>query len=136
MIIAVDFDGILCENKFPEIGEPDYEMVSKIRHLIDNGHEVILWTSRVDDALTKAVEWCHDRGLHFCAVNENAPSNVEKFKAQYPNGTRKVYADVYIDDHNLEYVAETINAKRDTAKKSGNGWVKSYINNILRGEIK
>lgn len=128
MIIAVDFDGILCKNNFPEIGKPKYDMISKIRQLIDNGHEVILWTSRVDDALTKAVEWCHDRGLHFCAVNENAPSNVEKFKAKYPNGTRKVYADVYIDDHNLEYWSE-----ENAPFGHGNGerWVEKYLNNII-----
>lgn len=128
MIIAVDFDGILCTNAFPEIGEPDYEMISLVRQLIDRGHEVILWTSRVDDALTRAVEWCHDRGLHFCAVNENAPSNVERFKAKYPNGTRKVYADVYIDDHNLEYWCEE---NMPLGAGNGKGWTIKYLNNIL-----
>lgn len=104
MIIAVDFDGILCENAFPDIGEPNYRMVSLVRELIDKGHEVILWTSRTDNELTTAVEWCKDRGLHFCAVNENAPSNVQEYIQKYPNGTRKVYADIYVDDHNLEFV--------------------------------
>lgn len=103
MIIAVDFDGILCEDNFPEIGAPRYEMISKIRQLIDSGHEVILWTCRVDEALEEAVAWCKDYGLHFAAVNENAPSNIEMYIDKYPNGTRKVYADVYIDDHNFGY---------------------------------
>ena len=100
MIIAVDFDGILCENQFPKIGEPNYDMVSFTRELIDMGHEVILWTSRVGQPLEDAVDWCGDRGLHFCAVNDNAPSNKAKYKQMYPSGTRKVYADIYIDDHN------------------------------------
>lgn len=126
MIIAVDFDGILCENAFPEIGAPDYEMISLVRQLIDAGHEVVLWTSRVDDALTKAVEWCRDRGLHFCAVNENAPSNIEKYKVQYPNGTRKVYADIYVDDHNLEYVAES-----RSGGYSGRYYIVKYIKQFL-----
>ena len=26
-IIAVDFDGTLCENKWPEIGEPNTELI-------------------------------------------------------------------------------------------------------------
>lgn len=103
MIIAVDFDGILCENKFPEIGKPNYDMISLIRQLIDDGHEVILWTSRADEELNKAVRWCCDYGLRFCAVNENAPSNIEQYASKYPRGTRKVYADIYIDDHNLMY---------------------------------
>ena len=103
MIIAVDFDGILCENEFPAIGRPRYENIMLVRELIDAGHEVILWTSRADNELNEAVTWCNDYGLRFAAVNENAPSNIEAYKDKYPNGTRKVYADVYIDDHNLEY---------------------------------
>lgn len=105
MIIAMDFDGILCENKFPEIGPPNYNMVSFARELIDKGHEVILWTSRTGEELTAAVDWCGDRGLHFCAVNDNAPSNVREYKKRYPMGTRKVYADIYIDDHNLDFIS-------------------------------
>lgn len=104
MIIAVDFDGILCENEsFPEIGKPIYPMISFVRELMDEGHEVILWTSRVDGPLQEAVKWCEDRGLRFCAVNDNAPSNWEQFASQYPNGTRKVYADIYVDDHNVHF---------------------------------
>ena len=104
MIIATDFDGILCENEFPQIGKPNYKVISLIRQLIDKGHEVILWTSRTGEELTSAVDWCGDYGLHFTEVNENAPSNRAKYEAKYPQGTRKVYADIYIDDHNLEYV--------------------------------
>lgn len=100
MIIAVDFDGILCEDQFPAIGKPNYEMVSFVRELIDQGHEVILWTSRVEDRLQEAVDWCGDYGLRFCAVNEAAPSNL----AKYPTNPRKIYADIYIDDHNPNFV--------------------------------
>lgn len=104
MIIAVDFDGILCENgSFPEIGKPIYPMISFVRELMDEGHEVILWTSRVDGPLQEAVKWCEDRGLHFCAINDNATSNREQFASQYPGGTRKVYADLYVDDHNVHF---------------------------------
>ena len=106
MIIAVDFDGILCDNAFPDIGVPHYETISQIRHLIDLGAEVVLWTSRTSMELVAAVQWCNDRGLHFAAVNENAPSNLEKYRAKYPNGTRKVYADYYVDDHNIEFATE------------------------------
>ena len=100
MIIAVDFDGILCDNKFPDIGVPNYQMISFVRELIDAGHEVILWTSRAGEDLVSAIDWCGDRGLHFCEVNENAPSNVSKYASKCQKGTRKVYADIYIDDHN------------------------------------
>jgi hypothetical protein len=105
MIIAVDFDGILAEDtgRFPEIGPPIYHMISFVRELIDGGHEVVLWTSRTDQARDEAVAWCSDYGLRFCAVNKNAPSNIAKYKKQYPNGTRKISADIYIDDHNPSF---------------------------------
>lgn len=104
MIIAIDFDGVLAENAFPEIGASIYQNISLVRQLLDLGHEVILWTSRAGAELENAVRWCDDRGLHFCAVNDNAPSNIAKYKQKYPDGTRKVYADVYVDDHSLSYI--------------------------------
>lgn len=103
MIVAVDFDGTLCRDEFPEIGSPNYRMISLVREIIDAGHEVVLWTSRADDRLVEAVRWCEDRGLHFCAVNENAPSNQARYEGEYPNGTRKVYADVYVDDKDARF---------------------------------
>lgn len=106
MIIAVDFDGVLCKNKFPEIGEPNYEIISAIRELIDIGHEVVLWTTRNGDELTSAVDWCGDRGLHFCNVNGPAPSNEKEYRDKYPTQSRKIYADVYVDDHNADLVIE------------------------------
>lgn len=105
MIVAVDFDGILCRDEFPKIGEPNYSMVSLVREVMDAGHEVVLWTSRADDRLREAVRWCEDYGLHFDAVNENAPSNRAQYEEEYPDGTRKVYADVYLDDKSVEFLA-------------------------------
>lgn len=107
MIIAIDFDGILCKNKFPEIGDPNYEVISLVQQLIDKGHEVILWTTRNGEELIAAVDWCAHYGLHFCNVNGPAISNREEYKDRYPTESRKIYADIYVDDHNLEYQGET-----------------------------
>lgn len=103
MIVAVDFDGVLCEDEFPKIGDPHYVVIQLVREIMDAGHEVVLWTSRADRRLREAVEWCEDYGLHFDAVNENAPSNRARYEAEYPDGTRKVYADVYLDDKSAEF---------------------------------
>lgn len=107
----MDFDGILCENRFPEIGAPNYEVISLVQQLVDKGHEVILWTTRNGEELVEAVDWCGKYGLHFTNVNGPASSNREEYRDRYPTESRKIYADVYIDDHNLEYVAETNDAK-------------------------
>lgn len=104
MIIAVDFDGVLVEDKFPDIGKEDAEMVSLVRELIEKpGIEVVLWTSRVAGPLYNALSWCTQHKLFFDAINENAPSNRKKYEKIYPMGTRKVYANCYLDDHNLGY---------------------------------
>lgn len=103
MIIAVDFDGILCKDDFPLIGPPNYEVITLVRKLIEDGHEVVLWTTRNGEELTAAVDWCAKYGLHFCNVNGPAPSNEAEYKDKYPTQSRKVYADVYIDDHSIEF---------------------------------
>lgn len=116
MIVAIDFDGVLCGNQFPKIGPPNYEVISLVRQMIDEGHEVVLWTSRNGKELSEAIRWCDDRGLHFCAINMPAPSNDAEYADKYPNPSRKIYADVYIDDHNLEFVYNSRNPQEHMTK--------------------
>lgn len=93
-IIAVDFDGTLCEHKFPDIGEPNVNLINELKLRKKNGDELILWTNRVGDRLEEAVEWCQKQGLIFDAVNDNLPRVVEYFGTN----SRKVFANIYIDD--------------------------------------
>ncbi len=95
-IIAVDFDGTLCEDKWPEIGEPNQKLINDLITAQKVGERLILWTSRFGDLLTNAVEWCKEKGLIFDAVNDNLPEIVEKFGSN----SRKIFADTYIDDKN------------------------------------
>lgn len=93
-VIAVDFDGTLCENKWPAIGSPNIELIMWLKDWIRSGNKLILWTNRVDRSLEDAVIWCEMRGLKFDAVNENLPEVIEQFGGD----TRKIVADHYIDD--------------------------------------
>ena len=95
-IIAVDFDGTLCENKWPEIGIPNEELIEYLKKRQANGEKLILWTSRNEEQTKDAVEWCKDHGLVFDAVNDNLPEIVEAFGGN----CRKIFANEYIDDHN------------------------------------
>lgn len=97
-IIAVDFDGTLCENKWPEIGTPNEELIEYLRDRKKNGDKLILWTCRVDNMLREAVEWCKEKELIFDAVNENLPEIVKNFGSD----TRKIFANEYIDDRNID----------------------------------
>ena len=93
-IIAVDFDGTLCENKWPEIGEPILPMLAYVKKRKRHGARLILWTNRSGERLDEAVAWCAARGIAFNAVNENLPEIIQQFGSD----CRKIYADEYIDD--------------------------------------
>lgn len=96
-IIAVDFDGTLCECKFPDIGAPIPPVIEYVKRLRAAGNIIILWTCRTGQNLTDAVTWCKQQGLTFDYINENVKQNVE----QYGGDTRKIFADVYIDDKTI-----------------------------------
>lgn len=93
-IIAVDFDGTLCEYAWPDIGIPRGLVISYLKTRQKQGNKIILWTCRSGEMLQKAVDWCEEQGLRFDALNENLPEIVEKFGGD----SRKIYADLYIDD--------------------------------------
>lgn len=102
MIIAVDFDGTLCENAWPEIGKPNKALIDFLKERRKNGDKLILWTMRESFLLYKAIVWCTEHGLYFDAVNDNEQSQKDKWQ----NNPRKVYADWYIDDHNADRFAD------------------------------
>ncbi|WP_278910354.1 hypothetical protein [Enterocloster bolteae] len=58
------------------------------------GGKVILWTNRTGKALETAVEFCKSNGLEFDTINENLPEILE----QFGEDSRKITADLYIDD--------------------------------------
>lgn len=93
-IYAVDFDNTLAVTRFPEILGPKAKVVAAVKMLKVNGHKIILWTSRAGKDLEAAVEWCREQGIAFDAVNEPSPEQIDR----WGDGTRKIYADFYIDD--------------------------------------
>ena len=93
-IIAVDFDGCLCENAWPEIGEPLAYNIATIQHLQRTGNKIILWTCREGALLDDAVEWCKEHGIVPDAVNASIPEAVRAFGGE----SRKIFADEYFDD--------------------------------------
>lgn len=96
MIYGIDFDGTIVENKWPEIGALKPEAAAFIRGLKDRGDKWILITMREDEKLGEALAELAYNGLFPDAVNDNLPELCEAFK----NNPRKIYADIYIDDHN------------------------------------
>lgn len=93
-IYAVDFDGTLAESIYPGIGSPNMALINHLIKRRKQGNKVILWTCRCGERLQEAVEWCIQYGLEFDAVNENLLETIEWFGTD----SRKIHADVYIDD--------------------------------------
>jgi hydroxymethylpyrimidine pyrophosphatase-like HAD family hydrolase len=101
MIIAVDFDGTIVEHKYPAMGKEIPYAIKTLKLFQKKGHKLILWTYRSGKELEEAVKFCEDRGLFFHAVNNNYDG--EEFDNTY---SRKIYADIYIDDRNLLGIPE------------------------------
>ena len=105
MIYAVDFDGTLCTNAWPDIGEPNIAFIRHFRELREQGHKLILWTCREGEMLQKAIDGCAESGLGFDAHTENLPELTEL----YGNDCRKIGADYYCDDKSYWLMPEGTN---------------------------
>jgi hydroxymethylpyrimidine pyrophosphatase-like HAD family hydrolase len=102
MKIAIDFDGTLVEHKYPEIGEKKLFAFETLRELQKRGDQLILWTYRTGEMLNQAVEFCRQNGVEFYAINRNYPEEV----FDETQVSRKIDADIYIDDKNVEFGGE------------------------------
>ncbi len=94
--IAVDFDGTIVEHDYPGIGKDKLFAFETLRELQKHGALLILWTFRAGTELDEAVEYCSKKGIEFYAVNRNYPEEVYDGSI-----SRKINADVYIDDKNI-----------------------------------
>ena len=61
--------------------------------------EILYWTGiREGELLDEAIEWCRSRGVEFYATNKDYP---EETKEGNPVYSRKLKADMFIDDRNV-----------------------------------
>jgi len=100
--IAIDFDGCLCTDAFPAIGEPNWAVINRAKAEQRAGAGLILWTCREGQLLQETVDACRGWGLIFDALNESLPDWIEEFKTT----PRKVGASEYWDDKAIRVPAE------------------------------
>ena len=107
--IAVDFDGTLVTDAFPDINKakPNYvillQLLDRVNQIRENEYKdvkLILWTCREDlpegSYLTDAIDYCKEvLCLEFDAINENTWS---EWQQKYSNKVRKIVANEYWDD--------------------------------------
>ena len=93
--LCVDLDGTLAEQMKPfdpdVVGPPRADAVRWMEAFRDAGARLVVWTVRGNAALVK--EWLDDHNVPYDYINEN-PDHP-------PDGSRKVLADLYLDDRGV-----------------------------------
>lgn len=105
MVIAIDFDGTIVDNAYPNIGALKPNVVAVIRRLHDESHKIVINTCRTGEHAKDAFNFLIEHKIPFDALNENIPELV----SIYPLESRKISADLYIDDRNLGGIPENWN---------------------------
>ena len=109
MTIAIDFDETIAFSKFPDIQGMRPFADKVIHEWRSRGHYIIVGTCRCGGDLVAAVNFMLENGIEFDRINDNRPSDVAKYGG---SNSRKVNADIYIDDHNLGGFPGWIEAKK------------------------
>jgi hypothetical protein len=105
--IAVDFDGTLCDNKYPEIGSPKTGAKAALVTLRRLGYQIIIWTCRTchwdydvyggnpaqptleRDRVKEMVAWLDKHGFEYDLIDDGSKG--------------KPSADFYIDDKGIRF---------------------------------
>lgn len=100
-VVAVDLDGTLCEYdgwKGPaHFGKPIPGVVKALFELKKAGWAVVIWTTRRTDHALKAHLEKHGVPYDFINKNPFGP----------PQGSHKIFADVYLDDRAVRFDGNT-----------------------------
>lgn len=97
LVVAVDFDGVVVEEKFPEIGPLLPGAKETISWLYRSGNWVVINSCRAGEEERAMIDFLKGQGIPYHAVNANLPHRIEHFG----NDCRKIGADIYIDDHSI-----------------------------------
>jgi hypothetical protein len=100
-IRAVDFDGCLFVNEYPDIGAPNLKRIQRLIQSRKDGDKVILHTCRCGKYLIDAISACAVQGLFFDAINED----ISEIKAAWGECSTKPFAHEYWDDRAVRVVA-------------------------------
>ena len=93
MIIAIDFDGTCVTHEYPYVGR-DIGAAPVLRELVEEGHELILFTMRDGRRLKDAEAWFKENKIALKDSNRN------KEQSKWTSSP-KVHAELYIDDSAL-----------------------------------
>ena len=90
MEILVDFDGTCVTHEYPEIGK-EIGAVPVLKQLINNGHNLILFTMRSGEKLNEAVKWFNNHEIPLYGIQTNPTQSAW-------TTSPKAYGQLIIDD--------------------------------------
>lgn len=104
-IACIDLDGIILKDydgefEFGEFGEPKENAKWGIGCLMEMGYEIVVWTCRGN--VEAVIKYLEKHEIPYDYVNYHPLGHLKA------NVSRKVYADVYIDDRGLNCPTEWV----------------------------
>lgn len=96
LTLAIDFDGTIVQDAYPNIGKLLPFAKETIRLLYyDYNCDIVIWTCRSGKEELDCEKFLIENNIPFTTINKNTPAVIQRWNS---DDSRKVYADVYIDD--------------------------------------
>jgi hypothetical protein len=113
MVIAIDFDDTIAYSNYPDILGIKPNAAEVIGKMHNEGNDIIVWTCRLGEPLEMAEAFLKENKILHHTVNKH----IQRIMDKYGNDTRKIYADVYIDDKNLGGIPDDWNEIYEMVKQ-------------------
>lgn len=96
LTLAIDFDGTIVQDAYPNIGSLLPFAKETIRLLYyDYNCDIVIWTCRSGKEELDCEKFLIENNIPFTTINKNTPAVIQRWNS---DDSRKVYADIYIDD--------------------------------------
>lgn len=97
-VLAIDFDHTIANVDFPHIIGLRELAKESINTLYDDNYYIIINTCRDSEHLEEAIKFLNKEGIKYHQINDNNPFLIHFFRSN----CRKISADIYIDDKNID----------------------------------
>jgi len=116
-IIAIDFDLTICMSNYPELGMQRNGASLVMNSLIKEGYGIVVNTCREMLPLADAIKWMEANDIPYHYLNCNFPHLIEF----YGSDSRKISADLYVDDKCIGGLPEWLDIHKLIKQKFKNG---------------
>lgn len=93
-VIAVDFDGTIARENWPQVGDLIHKAKRVLKAFKERGGTILIWTCREGEYLEDARRFLIENDIPFDKLNSNSDELLDR----YGIDSRKLGADMYIDD--------------------------------------